>query len=197
MANPTVYPAGFLPYGSDDDSIILEEPLTSDAGVFTANGAGAGSIDYNSNGVLLNATAGLSYALSTEQKNALALGGTVSCEVERDFITTSYTGGSVSAAHEYVLGFWTPANVYGAWKANASTQIRLRNSTAGVIGAVSDVSNVSEIWVSRSMTVVVLSNKSFFQFSLRKIKSSLLCNHIFTKLLAFMYTLSIFTCGNF
>lgn len=96
---------GFPEFGSGEPEILIQTKLTS-AALMTASGgvaygAGAGSIDYNETGVLLNATAGLKWTgLSAAQKAQLATGGTLTCWIESGYI--DYT--RVPATHEYCIG---------------------------------------------------------------------------------------------
>jgi len=130
------YPVGFLPYGSDDDSIIVQEPLTSSAGVFTAVGADAGTEVFSSDGVQLSKTLSLTKTdLTSAQKTALLSGGCVTIYIERDFVDEGYLGGSVVADNEYLMNFYG-SNHMGIYKGNGSNQMTARvNSTAFAAGA--------------------------------------------------------------
>ena len=88
MANPTVYPAGFLPFGTDDDSVIVQHSLTSQPSGSTLVGTDTGSIDFSSDGVLLDSQYGgiqLAAAdISATEEAQLALAGTITVWVDRN-----------------------------------------------------------------------------------------------------------------
>lgn len=98
-------PSGFLEWGENDGSVIASAACTSanDLGGASLSGAGAGSVNYNENGIQLSATASLNFVnvLTAAQKAALYKGFTLTCWVETGWIIDSYTGG---ASGEHLMG---------------------------------------------------------------------------------------------
>lgn len=112
----------------NDPSIILSASLTSasNLGGGVIAGAGAGSVTYNDNGILLNATTGLNYAahasLTAAVKAKLTLGFTMTIWIESGFMEKSYVPGG-SGEYPLCVGGTT----WALWKqSGGSGGMRIR-----------------------------------------------------------------------
>lgn len=123
MTQPNIYP-GWLPYGSNDDSVVLRLPLTEDFVAADANcsfityagtgvddgGVGLGRATFDSERGMLayNPTGTLSYRLVGLTRRAeLDAGGQVSFQVPRDWLSSNEsdsTGWSNSGSTETAIG---------------------------------------------------------------------------------------------
>lgn len=85
------YPAGFLPYGSDDESLIIQADLTAetalDGGVLLGANPSYSEAGFNTNG-----TAGVIYTPTVAQRNALGISSYIHIEVDSGFLTEADTG---------------------------------------------------------------------------------------------------------
>lgn len=103
--NSIGYPA-FPEFGSSDPNIILQCNCRSLAAVTASGGTEvttSGTNTYNDGGVLLTATSGIKWTgLTTAQKNALVLGGTLTCWIEKGYIDGTRTAPN----HEYSIGMY-------------------------------------------------------------------------------------------
>lgn len=113
----------------NDPSIILSAALTSSStlGGGVPTGAGAGSITYNQNGVLLSATASINFVslLSAAQLTSLLSGFTMTCWIESGWIDSGYVG---TVAGEHLMGAnGGGSNYWTAVKGNGGTVMQGRS----------------------------------------------------------------------
>lgn len=120
----------FLEYGSPDS--LLFEPLISAPGNgFSAVGTGAGTEDYNKDGVLLGFNVSLRKTdFTTAEKDLLQISGCITIWVETEFLSVDYLASGGSENMFSAFRFNGASFQFSAYKGNGSSTITGRSATS-------------------------------------------------------------------